>query len=831
MSASPHRLDFRSPHTLLYIGMVGLLLFWLLRPSIDLYSGSGIDASRPQAEERFQTVLRELGVPTDTLAWMAQRYQRGAFYQMLKDSSGAGSRVHPDRLNRGGIPLTGWRLQAGPVYNVGAISSNPNAYLSENQPIRVDFDERMRIRTLELRDPVFAFLPGDSVEAIGRRLLSEVLGYEAAFYRLDSLPQFGTDVQAANGEKPSGTLRWSRTTAATAGPLQVDMVVEPAVMEVVEDSVTSIRQGLRLRSASATYHELEDRLPAQSGVPDEILYLFLTLAILTGVVLVAGFIQIYRGQVIWYRGVIFFLLMFLALFGWRYTTFADTYYRLFSSDMVLLDLIGQGIYYFILAVFGAVAYVTWESIARINQDPQMGTVDAIWSGRVWNRQIGRSLLAGVAFAGMGQALWAVALFGMDIVYFQWDSQLGYTDIATTWPALTVLMNAWTNTWLMVFPAFGVILSIIQNRVRRSLPILAVSPLVLGFLLIMLGRTSASTGTVGEDLIPMVAFCVPLVFATRYFGLLATLTAWWTAYILIRLGPYLQASDPFLVTNGLILASVPLMVLMAGFVLYRFAPEESGRRYVPDYEERNFKQLRIEKEFQIAKESQFALMPKTAPVCCGAEVKGFFIPSFEVGGDYYDYQIHGDDLMVTIVDVSGKAMKAAFCAIFTSGLLLSRTATRNPADVLTDINPILFQRTDRQTFVTCLLARFDFNTRLLRFANAGHCRPLLKRKGEIRYLDAEPPRFPLGMREKVAYIEAVHPLQAGDLVLFFSDGLPEARHPEGGIFDYSGLEAMMAAMDTDAMSTEAICETIRQRILEYSAYELADDMTVVALKVG
>lgn len=831
MSVSPHRLDFRSPHTLLYIGMVGMLLFWLLRPSIDLYSGSEITSSRPQAEERFLDVLHRLGVETDTLVWMSQRYQRNVFYQTLKDSSGEGSSVQPDRLNKAGIPLTGWRVQAGPVYTVGAISSNPNAYLSENQPVRVDFDERMRIRFLDVRDPVAAFVPGDSVDAIGRQVLTDILGYDAAFYRLDSLPAFGGDVRAAEGDRPSGTLRWVRTTASSAGPMYVDLVVEPAVREAVGDSATTIRQGLRLRSATAVYHELEQSLPAQAGVPDEIYYLLVTLAILAGVVLVAGFIQIYRGQVIWYRGVILFLMMFAALFGWRYVTFSDTYYRLFSSDMVMIDLIGQGIYYFIVAIFGAVAYVTWESIARINQDPQMGTVDAIWGGRLWNRQIGRSLIAGVAFSGMGLALWAAALFGLDIVYMQWDSQLGFTDISTSWPALTVLMNAWTNTWLIVFPAFGVILSIIQNRVRRSLPVLAVSPLILGFLLIMLGRTSASTGTVSEDLVPLIAFCVPLVFATRYFGLLSTLTAWWTAYILIRLGPYLQASDPFLVTNGLILAAFPVLTLIAGFVLYRFAPEESGRRYVPDYEERNLKQMRIEKEFQIAKESQFALMPRSAPVVQGAEVKGFFIPSFEVGGDYYDYQAHGDDLTVTIVDVSGKAMKAAFCAIFTSGLLLARNATRNPAEVLSDINPILHQRTDRQTFVTCLLARFDTRTRVLRFANAGHCRPMLKRAGDIRYLDTDPPRFPLGMREKVAYSEATHPLESGDLVLFFSDGLPEARHPEGGIFDYSGVEELLSSMDTDAMSPEAICEVIRQRILAYSAYELADDMTVVALKVA
>lgn len=830
MPVSPHRPDFRNPHTLMYIGMLGLLLFWLLRPSIDLYSGLDISASRGVAESRFTGILGEFGIPTDTLAWTALRYQRHGFYSYLKDSSRSRTHINPYRLNRAGVPITGWRIQAGPVFNMGAISSNPNAYLSENQPIRLDFDDRLRVRSAEFRDPVMAFLPGDSIQVIGRRLMTDILNYDATLYQLESSADSQTEIRTAEEGRKPGTLRWTRLSSAVSGPLHVDVVVEPAAIEVPSDSTLRIVQGIRVRSVTVTYHELEASVPANSGITDELFYLFGTLALLAGVVVVAGFIQIYRGQVIWFRGVVMFGLLFIGLFGWRYITFTDSYYRLFTGDMAMIDLIGQGIYYFILAVFGAVAYVTWESIARINRDPQMATIDAIWNRRVWNRQIGRSVVAGYAFGGMALALWAIGLYWMDVTYFQWDSQLGYTDVTTSLPALAVLMNSWTNTWLIGFSAFGVVLSLIQNRVRRSLPVLALSPIILGLLLVMLGRTSASSGTVAQDMLPIIAFCVPLVLATRYFGLLSTLTSWWFAYMVIRLGPYLQSSDPFLVGNGVALTLATALPLVVGYILYRFAPEETGRRFVPEYEERSLKQLRIEKEFQIAKESQFALMPKSAPVLAGAEVKGFFIPSFEVGGDYYDYQIHGADLMVTIVDVSGKAMKAAFCAIFTSGLLLSRTTSQNPAEVLTDINPLLYHRTDRQTFVTCLLARFDHQTRLLRFANAGHCRPLLKRGGELTYLDADPPRFPLGMREHVTYREAVHQLQPGDLVLFYSDGLPEARHPEGGIFDYSGLETLMSSLDTAAMSPDAICDVIRQKILDYSAYELADDMTVVVMKV-
>lgn len=831
MPLPAQHVDFRSIRTLLYIGMLGMMVFGLLRPSIDLGSGSVITASRTDAEDRFLSVLSDLGVETDTLAWMTQRYQRESFFQALKDAQVNGAKIQPDRLNRRGVPLTGWRVQAGPVYSIGAISANPTVYNSENQPIQLDFDDRLRVRSLRLDASVSAFLAGDSVVAITRRLLSSVMGYDAASYRIDSIPSFALEDASASGTSPSGTLRWTRTTQAAVGPAHVDMVLQPAITQSVDGSATVIVQGLRVVSATATYHEVEVNQPDTANSGDVVIFFFLSIAILGGVVLVAGFIQIYKGQVILYRAGVVFVLLFLSMFGWRYTTFVDTFFRLFTTDVIVLDLIGQALSYLLLAAFGAISYVTWESITRMKQEVQMTTVDAIWSGRLWNRQIGRAILSGIAFSGMALALWAAAMFGMDLVYVQWDSPFGHTDIATSSPVLSVLLNGWVNTWMVVFPVFGVVLSIIRNRVRHGFAQLAISPLALGLLLVLLWRTSASTGTLAEDIVPMVAFCIPLVFSTTYFGLLSTMTAWWTAFLVIRLGPYLQAADAGLLMSGLALTSVPLLLLLLGAILYRYAPEGTQHRYVPEYEERNLKQLRIEKEFQIAKESQSALMPTSAPTVPGAEVKGFFIPSFEVGGDYYDYQMHGDELVVTLVDVSGKAMKAAFHAVFTSGLLMARTATRDPAIVLTDINPILWKRTDRQTFVTCLLVRFDVNTRLLRFANAGNCKPLLKRDGTIRYVDTEAPQFPLGMRDQVEYRTASVPLATGDLLLFFSDGLPEARQPDGGMLEYAGLEAFIQSLDTVSLSSEAICEAIRQKVLTFSAYELSDDVTVVALKVG
>src|SRR5690606_14181797 len=107
-----------------------------------------------------------------------------------------------------------------------------------------------------------------------------------------------------------------------------------------------------------------------------------------------------------------------------------------------------------------------------------------------------------------------------------------------------------------------------------------------------------------------------------------------------------------------------------------------------------------------------------------DVRGFFIPSFDVGGDFYEHLVRKDglsgleELFLTVVDVSGKGMKAALTAIFTSGLLLSRVRSRDsvPARILSDVNGLLHERIERQMFVTCILARYSIESRVLEYVN-------------------------------------------------------------------------------------------------------------------
>jgi len=266
------------------------------------------------------------------------------------------------------------------------------------------------------------------------------------------------------------------------------------------------------------------------------------------------------------------------------------------------------------------------------------------------------------------------------------------------------------------------------------------------------------------------------------------------------------------------------------------PLAKEQRYVPEYLEVTIKQERFEREIEIARESQFALMPVNAPVLQGHDVKGFFIPSLEVGGDYYDYHVRYDEagnaesLFLALVDVSGKAMKAAMQAVFTSGLILSRLDSDSPETILKAINPILKDKTDNKTFITCLIGELNLLTNNLRLSNAGHCQPILKRGGKAWFIKTPSPRFPLGFKSNVEYTSLDIPLQSGDLLVMYSDGLPEAKNDKNEEFGFDQTLHYLKEMPTDTMSSTEICLSIKKMIQLYSNYSMRDDTTVVCLKV-
>jgi serine phosphatase RsbU (regulator of sigma subunit) len=250
--------------------------------------------------------------------------------------------------------------------------------------------------------------------------------------------------------------------------------------------------------------------------------------------------------------------------------------------------------------------------------------------------------------------------------------------------------------------------------------------------------------------------------------------------------------------------------------------------------------RLEEELRIAHEIQMSLLPQGPLVMAGLSVTALCVPAREVGGDYYDFLPLGDQRVgVLIADVSGKGTSAALYMAELKGLMLSLTEIhRSPRALLIAANRIIAQHLDARSFITMTYAVLDLRARTMTYARAGHT-PLIYVPGtgvdSRRAQILAPDGLVLGLKidngemfERLLEEDTI-PLHAGDLYLFFTDGISEAMNTHDDCFGETRL-GQLAEDHADLPSDE-----LRERVLrEISAFvgdaPQHDDMTMILLKV-
>ncbi len=249
-----------------------------------------------------------------------------------------------------------------------------------------------------------------------------------------------------------------------------------------------------------------------------------------------------------------------------------------------------------------------------------------------------------------------------------------------------------------------------------------------------------------------------------------------------------------------------------------------------YDEIRRNEHRLGRELRIARDIQRALFPEGSPAGSGWEASAHFRPAREVGGDLYDfYDMGGGQLGVATGDVSGKGVPAALYAAFTSGTVRRRAFERlAPAELLKRVNGTLRHRGIEGLFCTLAYALFDFPKRTLRVANSGLPYPLhyVARSGRAEPLCVS--GLPLGTFDGVTYDEISAELGAGDVFVFFSDGITEALrgHEEYGVKRLrKGLERHAA------LPARQLGERLMEDLEGFVQGETpGDDITLIVVKV-
>src|SRR5215204_600997 len=233
--------------------------------------------------------------------------------------------------------------------------------------------------------------------------------------------------------------------------------------------------------------------------------------------------------------------------------------------------------------------------------------------------------------------------------------------------------------------------------------------------------------------------------------------------------------------------------------------------------------RIEQELQVAHQIQQALLPEVY----GWQLAAYYKPAREVGGDFYDFLEREEGRLGLVVgDATGKGMPAALVMATTRGMLRAvAQSLDSPGEVLQRVNDALYPDIPSEMFVTCFYAILDPKSATLSYANTGHDLPYLHRNGEAEELRAR--GMPLGLMPGMSYEEGETSLGEGGCVLFYSDGLVEAHNPQGEMFSFPRLRALIAEHGQERSLGDFLMKELYSFVGD--GWQQEDDITLLTLR--
>jgi len=250
----------------------------------------------------------------------------------------------------------------------------------------------------------------------------------------------------------------------------------------------------------------------------------------------------------------------------------------------------------------------------------------------------------------------------------------------------------------------------------------------------------------------------------------------------------------------------------------------------------------EHEFEIGFRIQKNLLLDTPPQDLpGLRVAAMTVPSQRIDGDFYVFLTNPDQSLDVIVgDVMGKGLAAALLGAATKSSFLKalcqlmavseKCTLPEPRDVVRLAHSgVVRHLIDLDSFVTLCYARLDVGKRLMELVDCGHTGVIHWHRGNgvCEVLHGE--NMPLGVHPGEVYTQVSVAIEPGDLLLFFSDGITEARNKAGEFFSAERLVEYVRSHS--GLEPEVLVEAIRTEVFEFSAYaRLTDDLTSVAIRV-
>lgn len=236
-----------------------------------------------------------------------------------------------------------------------------------------------------------------------------------------------------------------------------------------------------------------------------------------------------------------------------------------------------------------------------------------------------------------------------------------------------------------------------------------------------------------------------------------------------------------------------------------------------------------RDLSLAAELRWDMLPPLTVMTPVVDIAAILEPAYEVAGDCFDYALNGPTAHFALFDAVGHGLESARIGNLALGAYRNlRHQGTDLASLYWGIDAVLVDQFGSERFVTAQMAELDMPSGRLSWLNAGHPPPILLRRGRTHDLLADP-AAPMGLGLGTPPQVSTYALEPGDLALFFTDGVVEARSADGDLF---GRERLAQHLVRAAQSEEPAPEMVRRlvhAVLDHEAGQLRDDASLLLVR--
>lgn len=488
----------------------------------------------------------------------------------------------------------------------------------------------------------------------------------------------------------------------------------------------------------------------------------------------------------------------------------------------------------LLGFLGVIAAACADALARDIWNDKLLTLDSLMQGRLFHRFFGQSLLNGILLGfvliGFSTLIIKIFSFSTAVDMTSWSSNV--TDINSWSPFIYRLANSLTNIIWAQFVFVLFLTSFFARFFNKRRWIVLVVAIIWGFGMNLNEFISSPAWLAILFNFSIGAFFVVIFLAFDFVTAFVANLSYLLVFESVRL---MHFNNRIYLFDGIGFDLIIVALFIIGLAgLGKVVQREELLKYSPKHVKKLFERERLKRELEIAKRVQLSFLPRTTPNIPNLDVASICYPAEEVGGDYYDFiKIDDHKLGIVIGDVSGKGISAAFYMTLTKGFLRSLTRTPlTPAQVLIEMNSLLYENVERNHFVSMIYGIFDLEKMIFTFARAGH-NPVMNRKSDSSTLIICPRGMALGMDKGTLFNSVIEEkmltINSGDIFIFYTDGFTEAMNKKHQEFGEERLERLLAQLD--GQDANMIINSIKESIKDHAgSMAQHDDMTMLVVRV-